>query len=35
MKQDTIENIKDFALALIITGALLIGALSYFDILTK
>ena len=35
MKQDTKDNIKDFALALIISGALLIGALAYFDILVK
>lgn len=32
---DTIENLKDFALALAIAAALLVGALSYFDVLTK
>lgn len=35
MQRDTIENLKDFALALAIAGALLIGALAYFDVLTK
>lgn len=35
MTQDTIENIKDFAFALAISGALLICALAYFDVLTK
>lgn len=33
--QDTKENLKDFAIALVIAGALLIGALSYFDVLIK
>ena len=35
MKQETIENLQDFALACVIAGALLIGALAYFDILIK
>lgn len=35
MKRDTIENFKDFALALAIAGGLLIGALAYFDVLVK
>lgn len=35
MKRDTIENFKDFALALVIAGALLVGALAYFDVLVK
>ena len=35
MTQDTKDNLKDFGLALVITCALLIGALAYFDVLTK
>lgn len=35
MNQDTKDNIKDFALALVIAGALLVGALAYFDVLVK
>lgn len=32
---DLKENLKDFALSVAIAGALLIGALAYFDILIK
>lgn len=35
MTQDTKDNLKDFALALAISGALLVGALAYFDVLVK
>lgn len=35
MKRETIENIQDFGLALVLVGALLVGLLAYFDILVK
>jgi hypothetical protein len=33
--QDIKDNLLDFGLAIVIAGALLIGALAYFDVLTK
>lgn len=35
MKRETIENIQDFGLALVLVGALLVGLLAYFDVLVK
>lgn len=35
MTQDTKDNIKDFAAAVLIGLALAIGALAYFDVLIK